>query len=65
MAVRPHPNGKPNNWQIDFYRDGKRWQLLFVGSQAEARLVEADLKRKIHVRPQSPTVYDLFPEWIE
>lgn len=76
MAVRPHPK-KPGHWIIDYYPNGKKRDpvtkkvitkreiIPFKGSEAEAREIEMELRRKPNQPPPiSPKIVDAIPEFL-
>ncbi|MDH4319861.1 MAG: site-specific integrase [Desulfobulbaceae bacterium] len=73
MAVRPHPKQLTDprysrTWIIDYYpqgRKGKQFKRQFIGTEGEARALEAELRRghSLTVAPH-PKIIDLLPEWL-
>lgn len=69
MSVRPHPRN-PNKWYVDYYptgRHGQRVVRVITGTQAQAHVVEAELRRASspNVIEVSPKVIDIVPEWLD
>lgn len=71
MAIRPHPTKGPGWWQIDYRPDGRRGKrkfLPFRGSEAEARLFEAEVRRQRHTSPGAarlhPAINEVIPEFL-
>jgi len=70
MAIRPHKND-PEKWIIDYYpegRKGARHRITVPGTEAEARAVEAELRR-MHIggnkRAVNPPINRVIPEYLD
>lgn len=73
MAVRPL-NSERTKWQVDWYPNGRkvgRKMLTFHGSEADARLYEADLRKArpevqaTLINPKVSQVYGEYLDWIK
>lgn len=77
MSIRPHPTKGAGWWIIDYYPDGKkrdpvtkkciskREMIPFQGTEADARAVELELRRKpVHAVPIAPKISDAIPEFL-
>lgn len=71
MAIRPHPSKGKGYWHIDYRPEGKRGKrqrLVFKGSEAEARIYEAELRRQRHSVPGHgrlhPAINEVIPDFL-
>ena len=69
MSVRPHPTKGLGWWIIDVYLEGRkpgsRQKIAYMGSEADAMLQEADLRRQVNRAPFiAPTLKELTPDYL-